>query len=511
MNHISYLTPQIACAKLDVLAGVILSTFLLLILFGSMISEGASPRFSISVLSTGSINYWPQVDIDLNYRKVIGVNNLSLGFMIDHEWKSWRDNSASRELARNAGFRIVRFCDWRDSSHSPHPCTYWNESERTGTFNWTDVDLLVNRIFEIGAEPLITLGCYVGSKDYAPIPTGMAINRVTSLPYPESFAAYATDWVEHFKVVGLPVRFYEVFNEPFFYFYKDWNFNETKLSYFFELFNAAYTEMHGANSRILVGNDASLYRVFLDYWVQRGGKLDFLSFHKYDSNGLDDSSAIGLQRADQRYFVTNGIWYGIDDARRLWFEANSDILPAINSESNFSAEWKNGTDPRIQQMVGAVWTALTLRGCILNNIQYSIYYSFQSSLSWQRANTQSDGYGFGMVNSDNEQPWYPYYVQHMVGSNLELGDLLVETTSSSDEVRSLAWVHNMTLNVLLISKVDCPRIIHLRGIEGDLSMIKIDNNISWEAPKVQTYIIRSTEPMLMYGYTVALLQITTMP
>lgn len=269
--------------------------------------------------------------------------------------------------------------------------------------------------------------------------------------------------------------------------------------------------MHQANSKIMIGNDASLYRVFLNYWVQQGGKLDFFSFHKYDSNGLGESENIALERAEQRYFFTYDYWYGIGDARKIWLQSHGVVLPAINSESNFGASWETGTDPRIQQMVGAVWTALMLRGCILNNIQYSVYYSFESSLSWSRKNSQTGGAGFGMVNEDNNQPWYPYYVQFMVEKNLAVGDLLVKTTSSLNDVRTVAWVHNTTLNVLFINKVDQPRMIALSGLEGELSMMKIDNSVSWETPSIQNSRIMATEPLFVQGYTVGLIQMLTAP
>ena len=447
---------------------------------------------------------WPQIDITVDSSTIIGVNNLSLGFMLDHEWKNWRDSSVLRELARNAGFKLVRFFDWKHSSCKP--CNYWNESTHTGTFNWTDMDLLVNRIFEIGAEPLIALGCYADGRSH--VPSGMAVNQDTGLPYPESFAAYASEFVKHFEVVELPVRFYEIWNEPFFYFYEDWVANEKKLFNFMELFNTTYTQMHQADSKILVGNDASLYRVFLDYWVQRGGKLDFLGFHKYGSYGFYESDAIGLQRAEQRSFVTSGLFYSVEDARKIWFEARGVILPAINSETNFSAKYKNGTDPRIQQMVGAVWTALQLRAGILNGLSYSIYYSYASRASWEQANKPSGGFGFGMINLDNNEPWYPYYVQMLLGNSLSVGDQIAESASSSDDIKSLAWVHFGALNILLINKVDQPRTIFLQGVSGQLNFSKIDNTISYLTPSIHTGTSNSAEPLILNGYTIIFLQVS---
>jgi hypothetical protein len=113
-----------------------------------------------------------------------------------------------------------------------------------------------------------------------------------------------------------------------------------------------------------------------------------------------------------------------------------------------------------------------------------------------------------MINNDGFKPWYPYYVQHMIGNNLAIGDSIVYSYSSSDDVRSLAWIHQETLNILLINKVDQNRTVHLHGVTGTLNLYKIDNTIPWTTPSVQTDIINSSQPLIMQGYTVALLQMS---
>jgi hypothetical protein len=415
--------------------------------------------------------------------------------MLSYEWKIWRDSDVRRQLAKDAGFKMVRLF-----SHQIEPCTYWNESIKTGTFGWSEVDLLVQRIFEAGAEPLICLG-FCDSNGII-IPPGMIVNPTTGLPYPESFAEYCATWVRHFKAVGLPVRYYEVWNEPFFYFYKNWVYNETKLSYFLQLFNTCYIAMHNENPQILVGNDASLYRKFLDYWKAHGGFLDFLSFHKYDCDGISMGDETPLLRAERRYFVTDSLFYGVNDARRIW-SAN---LPAIASECNWAATCVDGTDPRIQQVVGTVWLALVLRMAILENVQFHLYFSFSSSKSWELANKPSGGFGFGMINHDDNKPWYPYYLQKLIGTNLFVGDVIVESETSSNEIRSLAWLHNGTLNMLLISKINETRIITLHGVEDRLNISRIDNNVSYLTPSVQIGQVNATDALIIEGYSVILLQ-----
>ena len=446
-----------------------------------------------------------EIFVTINSTKTIGANNLSLGFMLDHEWKGYVQNSVRRELARDARFSLIRVFDYKGSS--PRPCVYWNESARTGTFNWTDVDLLVQRIFEIGAEPMLCVGGY--KSDGPRIPLGMEVNPVTNLPYPESFAAYASEWVKHFRALGLPVRFYEIINEPWVYF--GWEpVDFAKLKNYMQLFNAAAASMRQENFELLISHDFIIRKPVLDYWLANGGAdVDCLNFHKYDSYAVDQKTdAEMLRDAEQAYFGTWPMGYSIDEARQVWLDARGKLLPVINSESNFDSAFKNGTDPRIQQMAGAVWTALVLRMGVLKGLSHNVYYSLSSSASYGKT-TATGGAGFGMINSDNNLPWYPYHVQHILGNNLHVGDVLVDAKSPSEDIRTLSWIHDGTLNVFLICKVDEPRNLYLQGVRGEAKFIKIDNTISWTTPSVQSGVIDVAEPLLLKGYTVVLLLVNS--
>jgi hypothetical protein len=447
------------------------------------------------------------VDVLVDVNSIVGVNGLSLGFALDYEWQGWRDNAASRQLAQQAGFRLVRFFTHKGSS--PRPCTYWNESTDTGVFDWSAVDLLVQRIFEIGAEPLICLGgC--NSAGMSGLPRGMAKNSTTGLAYPASWAAYCAAWVKHFKTLGMPVRFYEIINEPQTYLLSsDWQtVKVTRLRNYIQLFNAAAKLMRLANSNLAISFDCIIQQQILNYWLANGGaEVDSLNFHKYDSwiTTPYESDGQMFYTAETQHF---GKWpYGNspNEAQELYSNSRGRILPIINSESNMNAAWENGTDPRIQQMAGAVWLALVLRMDVLNGVNYNLYFSFSSSESYGKS-TPTGGAGFGMVNADTGKPWYPYYVHQMIGNNLAAGDQILESTSSSSGIRTLAWIHGTKLNLMLICKTSQPQKIHLAGITGQADFLRIDNTISWKSPRVQTGTINTTNPIVLEGYTVMLVQ-----
>jgi beta-xylosidase len=460
----------------------------------------AASSVTTAIVSTGSISTLSSITLTVNALSTIGTNNLSLGFNLHHDYErsTWYSQSALRQMGMDINARMIRVF-----THTIEPCSSWNDATNTGTFNWQNVDSFIERIFETGAQPLITVG-FIDSSSIV-IPPGMDLNSNTGLPYPDSFAAYCREWVRHFQQVGLPVKYYEIMNEAWYYFYPNWNWNEAKAQNFLTLYNTCYNTMHNQNNQILIGNDASLFTRFLNFWKANGGKLDFFSFHKYDSWGTSYTDEQGLDAAETKFFGQyDSLHTSITQARQLWGKN----LPAIASEANFGASSQSGTDPRLQQLCGAVWTALVLKGSMENGIDYLCYFAYSSSKSWETRN-KNQGYGFGMINHDNNQPWYPYYVQKMVATNLAVGDPIIRTSSSSSDISLVGWINEGKLNILIINKVNQQRTVNLQGIQGQLTYTKISNAVSWETPKVQTGNIYSTNTIDLNGYTVILLQMTS--
>jgi hypothetical protein len=450
-----------------------------------------------TIRSTGSISTSPIITLAINPQMIIGTNNLSLGFNLHHdsERSTWYSQTALRQLGIDMNTGMIRLF-----TTEIEPCNSWNDASETGTFNWQSVDSFIQRIFDTGAQPLITIG--FADSSGIKLPSGMAKNPSTGLPYPDSFAAYCQEWVKHFQQTGKPVKYYEIMNEAWYYFYPSWNWNEAKAQNFLTLYNTAYNAMHTQNNQVLIGNDASLHRRFLDFWKANGGKLDIFTFHKYDCDNLAMDDSTPLSRAEKRYYVSDSYYYGINDARQLW---GSD-LPAISTETNFAAFCSQGTDPRLQQVVGSVHLALSLRMEILDNVQYNLYYSFSSSRSWEVANKATGGFGFGMINQDNNQPWYPYYVQYLIGHNLAVGDSLLETSSSSNNIRVLSWNHEGTINTLVICKIDEAQTVRLQGLTGQLNLLKIDDSVPYTTPSIQSSQINANDVIAINGYTIILLQ-----
>ncbi len=445
------------------------------------------------------------VYVNVDSTKFIGTNKYSTGFQIDGpDLYYWRTRSDLRAPAYDANFGLVRMWDTQIQ-----PCTRWYESSRTGVWDWSQVDQLVEQIIDIGAEPLIVLGFYHWESDALLKPSGMADDPKTGLPYPASYAAYCREWVKHFKAKGYPVRYYEFVNEPIFYL--GWVADDTKLGYFIDLYNAVYDSMKAENSGIMLGTDASIMKKVMDGFIAKARPLGFLSYHAYGCGTTSTPDSDVFESAETKYIVETANVYGVEAARSLYLQKRGINLPVINSEYNLNFQFSTGTDPRIQKIQGGVYNALWIRTAILNGYSYGIYFHWASSYSDERRNP-TGGAGMGMINLDDNDPWIPYYVFQMIGNNLDVGDYLVESSSSTDSLRVLSWIHDNAVYNLLIHITDTNENVYINGLSGTLEYQKIDKTTDWLNPTIKKGSISSSSAIYMTGYTVMLLKgLTTTP
>jgi hypothetical protein len=243
--------------------------------------------------------------------------------------------------------------------------------------------------------------------------------------------------------------------------------------------------------------------------------MGFLSFHKYDatSTWYDDCSQGYpsdyniLRNAGRIDTSENYCWsqYSPIEVQQKWREERGELLPILCTETNLNSAWYNGTDPRIQRTIGAVWYAEELRFFILNGLRFATYYSFASddSALWGTAKP-TQGWGFGMI--ERNQPhtmWYPYLVNILLGNNMNFGDPIFAVMSNdTDTVSALAWKDGNQSRLLLICKTDEQVNVDIIGLPPAKARAdRIDNDdicISSEA------IVLGLDDMKMNGYTVLL-------
>jgi hypothetical protein len=360
----------------------------------------------------------------------------------------------------------------------------------------------------------------VGHNAEKGLPPGMDRNyNNTGFPNPDSFAAYCRDIAGHVKSKGWTVRFWEPYNEPYQIFTDGTRSRmyEEKYEAFVKLFNSAAEAILEFFPDALFGVDISNVKAFLDRFVCDARHVGFLSFHKYDAYGTwlyapngYYSDAKVLEKAS---ILGDSYRYTPKEMREKWFSMTSHDLPVLCTETNLNSAWRNGTDPRIQQVVGAVWYAEVLRAFILNDVRYSVYFHFASDDSprWE-IDKQTKGYGFGMINSTPPHTeWYPYLLNKLIGKNLHVGDKICWSLSSNSTFLSiLAWISEGTQNILLIGKAkdEIKVKINFEGInvtDESVYIVKIHESGSNLDLSVERFVDGLT--MSENGYFVALLKV----
>lgn len=443
--------------------------------------------------------------VTVKLKNLIGNNLLSIAAQMDWtRWSKFLSSPTLRQYAKDLNLKFIRMFDWR----TVKPCTHWDSATHTGTWNWANTDNMVNAIYDIGVEPLFCFGWATISTATSYYPSGMVIDPTTNLPAPDDYAAYCSEWVRHFKQTGKPVRFYEIFNEP--YGYLTWNIssNLARAGYFKDVWNATAAAMRQVNPNIMISFDFSCQWGVLNYWCTNGGaELDYLDFHKYDDGtvpGRTDEN--DFLRAEQQNYTSTPFGWTLQQAADYYYQKRGRRLPIFCSESNMNSAWETGTDPRIQQMSGAVWWGLTLRMAILNGLSYYVVFELTSNKAWELANKPSGGWGFGMIDEVNMVRWLPYYTNLMYFANLSVGDSIIETATADPDLRVIGWIHQDKLNLLLIHKSHTSKTVSIQGdITGNVNYTKIDEStdVNNPNPATGTYAINAIP---LNGYTVMLLQ-----
>ncbi|MGD8546037.1 MAG: dockerin type I domain-containing protein [Candidatus Bathyarchaeota archaeon] len=430
-------------------------------------------------------------------------NKLQIGFQPLYSSSNLNSRSDVLQLYKDLKPKIVRVFDWRPESERLDPCVRWYESSRSGSFDWRDVDRIIDMIFDMGAEPLICLGSsgsmYPASRyDSRYLPRGMTLQSNT-LPAYDQFAAYCREWVEHFKETNRPVRYYEIWNEAHGYF--DWGGEDTtRLRSWMDFWITCEREMHAENPDILIGNDQTNMKKVLEAFIDRDANLGFISYHKYDTGSRTTPDSEVFTAAETLRFQETSNDYGAKGAQERWYEAKRELIPIINSESNMNWGY-SPTDPRLQKMSGAVWNALCLRKEVLEGVDYHVYFDEYSYTGWNGVPE-----GFGMVDWSREpKKWYPYYVYLWFGNHLAFGDMIIET-SSSGNIRSLGWLGNNMMNILIIHKASYTETARIQGVQGEFKYYKIDESYSYTSPRMQEGTLDITKDIVLNGYTVMLLQ-----
>jgi hypothetical protein len=443
--------------------------------------------------------------------KTIGTNKLSLGIAITMgEMEDWYSKTPLQARARDCGFTFIRVRVGGDPPDFYWGNT-WDEATKTGTYDWREFDPMLQSIYNIGAEPLLGV---------TP-PTGMTMDwNNTGFPNPEDFAIYVSDIARHCLDEGWNIRYWEVLNNP-----EEkavWKAFEGRTEYsvnYINFFNVVQESIHSIFPNAKVGSTAFGYKGYLrDYVIPHALGVGWIGSMKYDNRGVPIYNPSEYY-SDEETLKRAGSYDSVYDILEptspselieMWRQVKGTDIDFLVTETNLNEVWQKGTDPRIQQIFGAVWYAEELRYFITEGLDFSVWFNFASAGVLR----ETGGLGFGMMKSKPEyELWYPYWTNYLMGNNLEVGDTIYEASSSNfSAISVLAWKHIEQCNILLIYKVKnelATVTVQISGLqipqEATVTIYKIDNATCG----IQTEVVAYSDPLTiaMDSYCIALLTI----
>lgn len=448
------------------------------------------------------------VNVDVTGRSV-GRNNLVLGSHV-HWWMELWDNPTLQQQVRGAKLKVLRFfVRWEDHG----PCVSWDEATKTGTWDWTEFDAMIQAIYDCGAEPLININLIDPTIRSGMLPPGMAINPVSHFPNADSYGAYCKAIAEHCRAKGYNIRYWELFNEchitwkyyPLADIYTPQNeaiWREIALAY-----NQAAAEIKRALPGSMIGDTSTSRKGWCEYLAENAVLVDHIGHHKYDSGtetweyAADPQPLFELAVGGKGYeaLMHPDILFTPEEAQDV-FQQIRRVRPAFFvTETNLGLGWGADFDHRMHEAVGAVWLAEETRDFILRGLGISLWYELASP---------GDS-AFGLVELWGDYTeYYPYFVSMLFGQHLARNDTLLETVSSDEtRVSALAWNHGGRTKLLIINKTPEQTTAIIEGLTGEALVYRIDSS----AMVIQEETVTMPSTITMDGYTVILLATPKLP
>jgi len=400
------------------------------------------------------------MSVNIDTSNIVRTNSLRIGYQLDHwEVRRFLDSQAIRDIAISLHPSLIRNFPWRNSNTAgtpdKGPCTNWNSTTHTGTFDWSDYDAFVQRVKEIGATPWICLFNGYGDPPWSRDPPGMDHNPSTGLPYPDDVKAYCKIWSQRY-----PGCYWDVVNEPN---YMGWdNLDMTKAPAFFTFYRACYDGLKEGDPNCKVSFDRMNMKAFVDYVYANHIPFDFIDFHAYGGDNPTLTTREILDNRARWHYYGSSSRYGITELINMYKAAFSVDPEVIIGEANFSSAWETGADPRNINHEGVVYEAMVNIWSMEMGVTDRVHYTLSS-----RENPSYPGtYGFGIFNYLDGTPWLPYYFYETLGSLLYRGDQMYYIQETIGNLYGACWQSGSRKVLMLVNKGDTDLNIDINGLSG---------------------------------------------
>lgn len=251
--------------------------------------------------------------------------------------------------------------------------------------------------------------------------------------------------------------------------------------------DAAVKAVQAAGAPGLVGTDTAFQTAYLPTLGAHTSGVGFLSFHYYPApfvcttpSGKYCAPSGGLNGTTTPVVFSKPSYgrsakvYGPSQAQSAWYNATGNWVPILNDETNFDSSGggilssPNGSDPRINDLVGAAWLSTLLIDSSLQNVSALTYFSLSSGANLTGTASWPDGgWGFGLTNvtpgTDRITYFAPFFVMKLWDQYLPMGSAgLTVTSSDPASVEAFAVSVNGNVNLAISDRVGVP--IHIRVI-----------------------------------------------
>jgi xylan 1,4-beta-xylosidase len=243
----------------------------------------------------------------------------------------------------------------------------------------------------------------------------------------QEFAALCAELLSHFKKEGIPVEYWEIYNEAYFRGVQP----DRSL---WKMYNLTAEALKKIDPNIKIGGYAPCYPTvggLADFFSHCNKNVDFISWHKYPT---------GSTTTSDEYLMKSTATFG-DDARKIR-AALKKIAPNRNielalTEYNMNFDWKPH-DPRQANHKGACWLA-----SVLNHL---IKADTDIAQTWH----SRGGGTFGLVDRDAREIRPAAKVLYL-GNNYIKGDY-VSSESSHPDIEVLGFINPKQFGILVINK-----------------------------------------------------------
>lgn len=349
-------------------------------------------------------------------------NPLVLGANCPDKFNNWPGNTNLEQRVRAARIALLRF----------GPIAWCNVQKQdlyptANTWEWTNLDKMINTIYDAGAQPLFLICGFPGG-----VPHGLDANNVITNADWNAYAQFMQGIVNRYNVqkalgTNRPVHYWEMWNEP----------NGSEPGGVFSN-KAQYSNFVATVGNAMKAADPAITLIgpvdsFVDFgasgWIaytarNLGQQIDILCWHSY--GGSTNVSALGHLSPTSQLYQTNvatvvsgggGIFTG--PSNKLYGAAISEYNQGYDvGGASYNANYHNGFD--------AVYAA----SAILNAVKGGASLLSFFSLYMGNANV------FGMINNTNYVPYPPYYSLYLFGNYF--GDQLLTSTSTEPNLEVIA-------------------------------------------------------------------------